>query len=262
MSNGRLSERVAVVTGASRGIGRAIAEAYVAEGARVVCAARDSDALAEVVASITANGGQAIGVACDVTSDHQVAELKTRAEDEMGRVTILVNGVGAHKTGRFLDFEVDDFRELMEINFLSMVRTIKAFLPAMIEDGYGKIVNIASTAGKYGSLFQSPYNSSKHAVVGLTRCLALETAKQGITANAICPGFVETEMMERVAPQLGAILGVDDPEEVRQVLLSRVPIGRMLAPEEIAHLAVYLGSAESDGMTGQALTISGGLILV
>lgn len=262
MSGDRLLDRVAVVTGASRGIGRAIAEAYAAEGARVVCAARDADALAAVVISITASGGEAIGVPCDVTSDHDVAVLRQRAEDELGRVTVLVNGAGAHKAGRFLDLEVDDFQALMEVNFLSMVRTIKAFLPAMVEDGYGKIVNIASTAGKYGSLFQSPYNSSKHAVVGLTRCLGLETAKQGITANAICPGFVETEMIERAAPELGAVIGVDDPDQVRQVLLSRVPMGRMLEPEEIAHLAVYLGSSESDGMTGQALTISGGLILV
>jgi len=258
----RMAARVAVVIGASRGIGRAIAEEYASQGARVVCAARDTEALAEVVASISAAEGEAIAVTCDVTSDAEVAELKARAEDEMGRVNVLVNGAGAHMAGRFLDFEVDDFRELMEVNFLSMVRSIKAFLPPMIEDGYGKIVNIASTAGKYGSLFQSPYNSSKHAVVGLTRCLALETAKQGITANAICPGFVETEMIERAAPRLGAVIGIDDPEQVRQVLLSRVPMGRMLEPEEIAHLAVYLGSAESDGMTGQALTISGGLILV
>lgn len=261
MSNDRLSDRVAVVTGASRGIGRAIAEAYAAQGARVVCTARDTEALAGVVAAIAAAGGVAIGVGCDVTSDAAVASLKDRVEDEFGRVTVLVNGAGAHKAGRFLDFSVDDFRELLEVNFLATVRTIQAFLPSMIEGGYGKIVNIASTAGKYGSMFQSPYNSSKHAVVGLTRCLALETAKQGVTANAICPGFVETEMIERAAPQLGAVLGIDDPDQVVQALLSRVPIGRMLAPDEIAHLAVYLGSSESDGMTGQALTISGGLIL-
>lgn len=262
MSNGRLEGRVAVVIGASRGIGRAIAEEYGRQGASVVCVSRDEAALAEVSEGIRSGGGEATAVGCDVTSDHEVAELREATEEVFGPATVLVNSAGIHKAGRFLDYTIDDFRRLMEVNFIAAVRTIQTFLPPMLDSGYGKVVNVASTAGKYGSLFQSPYNSSKHALVGLTRCIALETAKQGVTVNAICPGFVDTEMIERAASEMGTVLGIDDPDQVVQALLGRVPMGRMLEAEEIAHLAVYLGSAESDGMTGQALTISGGLILV
>lgn len=262
MSERRLEGRTAVVVGSSRGIGRAIAEAYAGEGARVVCAARDEDLLQQVVEEITSRGGEAVARRCDVTSDEDVSELQSFVRGTYGPVTVLVNSAGMHRAGRFLDYQIDDFRQIMELNFFATVRTLQTFLPVMVEAGYGKVVNIASTAGKYGSLFQSPYNSSKHAVVGLTRCLALETAKQGITVNAICPGFVETDMIDRATTELQQVLGVDDPSQARETVLSRVPMGRFLAPEEIGHLAVYLGSSESDGMTGQALTLSGGLILV
>lgn len=262
MSNGRLDGRVAVVVGASRGIGRAIATAFGREGARVVCASRDAATLTEVAAEIRASGGEAMAVACDVTDDGAVAALRQSTEDEYGPAAVLVNGAGVHKAGRFLDLDIEDFRRLMEVNFVSAVRTTRTFLPPMVEAGYGKVVNIASTAGKYGSLFQSPYNSSKHALVGLTRCLALETATTGVTVNAICPGFVDTEMVDGAARELAGVLGVEDPQQVVGTLLQRVPMGRLLEPEEIAHLAVYLASSESDGMTGQSLTISGGLILV
>jgi meso-butanediol dehydrogenase / (S,S)-butanediol dehydrogenase / diacetyl reductase len=262
MSQRRLGDRVAVVVGASRGIGRSIAEEYAREGARVVCAARDEQALANVVEEIGSQGGEAVAVPCDATTDDGVAGLRRRTEEAYGPATVLVNSAGLHKARRFLDYELGDFRQLMEVNFFAVVRTMQTFLPGMIEAGYGKVVNVASTAGKYGSMFQSPYNSSKHAVVGLTRCVALETAKQGITVNAICPGFVDTEMVDRAVDELKGVLGSDDDHQVRSALLARVPMGRMLEPVEIAHLAVYLGSEESDGMTGQALTISGGLILV
>lgn len=262
MTEGRMVGRTAVVVGSSRGIGRAIAQAYAREGARVVCAARDADALEEVVGAITAGGGDAHPQPCDITSDEDVTELRRVTEDVYGPATVLVNSAGMHKAARFLDYEMEDFRLLMELNYFGSVRTIQTFLPGMLDAGYGKIVNVASTAGKYGSLFQSPYNGSKHALVGLTRCIALETAKQGVTVNAICPGFVETDMVGRAAGELQAVLGFDEPEQVKTALLGRVPMGRFLEPEEIGHLAVYLGSGESDGMTGQALTLSGGLILV
>lgn len=259
---GRLQGQVAVVTGASRGIGRAIAEAYAREGAAVVCAARSTDQLEEVVTGIEDAGGRAIVVDCDVSDDDQVAQLVRRSEEAFGPVDTLVNNAGVHKPGRFLDYDIEDFRHLMEINFIATVRVTRAFLPVMLDREHGRIVNIASTAGKYGSLFQSPYNSSKHAVVGLTRCLALETAQRGVRVNAICPGFVDTEMISGDAVTgFAEIMGIDE-DQVVPTVLQRVPIGRMLEPEEIAELAVYVASPPADAMTGQALTISGGLILV
>lgn len=260
--SGRLEGQVAVVTGASRGIGRAIAEAYAREGAAVVCAARSTEQLSDVVAGIEDAAGRAVAVACDISDDEQVAELTRRSTEAFGSVDTLVNNAGTYKPGRFLDYDLEDFQHIMDVNWLGTVRVTRAFLPGMIEREHGRIINVASTAGKYGSLFQSPYNSSKHAVVGLTRCLALETAKQGIRVNAICPGFVDTDMISgNAVAGFAEIMGIEE-EQVVPAVLQRVPIGRMLEPEEVAELAVYVASPPADAMTGQALTISGGLILV
>lgn len=258
---GRLDGRVAVVTGAGRGIGAAIARAYAAEGAVVVLAARSRDQIEAIASEIVERGGRATAVVVDVTDDAAVDQLAATAAEAHGTVDVLVNNAGVHRPGRFLDYAMVDWEWIFAVNVHGTVRVTRAFLPAMIERGRGKIVNVASTAGKYGSLFQSPYNASKHAVVGLTKCLALETAKQGITVNAICPGFVHTDLVDRAAEGLAPILGIA-ARDVPAALVSRVPQGRMLEPEEVAHLAVYLASAESDGMTGQSLTVSGGLILV
>lgn len=258
---GKLEGSVAVVTGASRGIGRAIAVAYGKQGAAVVCASRGLDELEETADAVRQAGGEALAVRCDITQDGDVAELAETARDRFGFADILVNNAGVHLAGPFLEHEMSDWEHIVDVNIYGTVRTTRAFLPAMLEEGRGRIINIASTAGKYGSLFQSPYNTTKHAVVGLTKCLALETAKTEVRVNAICPGFVATEMVDQVVDQFAGYLGVPT-EEVIPTLLKRVPIGRLLEPEEIAELAVYLASPAAGAMTGQALTIAGGLILV
>lgn len=260
-----LHGRVAVITGAGRGIGAAIARAFASEGAAVVLGARSEDQVQAVAREVAAAGGRAVGVRVDVTDDASVGALAAAAEDAAahwgGTVDVLVNNAGRHQVGRFLDYTMADWEAMFAVNVHGTVRVTQALLPGMVAAGRGRVVNVASTAGKYGSLFQSPYNASKHAVVGLTRCLALETAKQGVTVNAICPGFVETEMIDEAAQSLSPILGMP-AEQVPSALLSRVPQGRLLQPEEVARLAVYLASDDAAGMTGQALTISGGLVLV
>lgn len=261
MSGGRLAGHVAVVTGASRGIGAAIARSFAAEGAKVVCTGRSEDALRKLAADIEHDSGVAAVVPCDVTDDDQVTALADRADEAFGSVDILVNNAGVHEPGSFLDYGLDDWRRMVDVNLLGTVRVTRAFLPAMLAAGNGRIVNIASTAGKYGSLFQSPYNATKHAVVGLTRCLALETATSGVRVNAICPGFVDTGLINNAAPEFGRLLGIPH-EQVLPALLERVPIGRLISPDEVAELALYLTSPAGDAMTGQALTVAGGLILV
>ena len=259
--NGRLQGRTAVVTGAGRGIGKAICEAFVREGAAVVLAARTTSEIEQLAADLTAHGGRATAIACDVTDDAQVQTLAEQAKEDFGSINVLVNNAGTTKIARFPDYEVADFQHVMDVNFMGVVRMTQAFLPDMVQAGEGRIINIASTAGKYGSMFQSPYNSSKHAVVGLTKCLGLENAKTGVTVNAICPGFVDTPLIDTHKPHFAQAAGIPE-EQAEAMLLQRVPMGRLLKPEEVAHLAVYIASKESAAMTGQAMTISGGLILV
>lgn len=258
----RLEGKSAVITGGSRGIGKAIALAYAREGADLMLTARDEAALAEAAAAITPHGTRVETFSADITDEERIEEAMALAEERFGKIDILVNNAGIHKAARFLDYDLETWNRVMQVNINGTFICTQAALRRMLPSKTGKIIMVASTAGKYGSLFQSAYNASKHAVVGLTRCLALETAKLGITVNAICPGFVETDMVADALPELMKIFGTDDQEQLMEMMMQRVPMGRMLQPEEIAHLAVYLGSSESDGMTGQALTISGGLIQV
>jgi NAD(P)-dependent dehydrogenase (short-subunit alcohol dehydrogenase family) len=176
-----------------------------------------------------------------------------------GRLDVLVNNAGIYKARPFLEYEPNDFRDLFEVNLMGTVHLTQAALKAMLAKQSGRIINIASSAGKAGSRNQSAYNVSKHAVVGLTRCLALETATQGVTVNAICPGLTQTDMVDTLNASFANAAGVT-AEQMLQSILTRVPMNRLLNVGEIAGMAVYLGSEESSGMTGQAISIDGGML--
>ena len=258
---GRLENSVAVITGASSGIGESVARAFADEGAKVVVCARGIAKATAVAESIVEAGGQAVALTCDISSDESVAALQETVAEQVGVPDIVVNNAGIYRISRFLETSIDTYRAAIETNYLGVVRMTKAFLPGMIDGGYGKIVNIASTAGKYGSMYQAHYNGSKHAVVGITRSLAIEHAKTGVCINAICPGFVETPMLD-VGLEEYAVAANIPQESAREILQARVPMGRFLEPEEINPLAIYLASRECMTMTGQAMTISGGMVLV
>lgn len=255
----RLAERRAVVTGSGRGIGRAIALAYAREGARLALFARTAAQIEETAAMIQANGGQALTVAGDVSSDPDVDRLRKVVVAEFGGVDILVNNAGIYVAGRFLDYSMDDWGRSLDVNLLGTIRMTRALLPLMLEAGSGRIINMASTAGKWGSLYQSAYNVTKHGVMGLTRCLALETASAGVRVNAICPGFVETDLVD--SAKYGVLHHVPEAA-VATVMAARAPIGRMVTPHEVAELAVYMASPEADAMTGVGITLAGGTILI
>ena len=174
---------------------------------------------------------------------------------------MLVNAAGDYKASAFVDYDIADVEHLAAVNYFGTVHMMQACLPAMVERGFGRVINVASTAGKWGSLNQSAYNTSKHAVVGLTRCVALEMAKSGVTVNAICPGLIDTALADTLVAEHAAIIGTT-PETLLSELLTRIPLGRLIQPAEIAELAVYLASREAAGMTGQSILHDGGLLLI
>lgn len=255
--SGRLAGKTALITGASRGIGRAIAQAYAAAGANLFLTATNLAKLEETRASLP---GAPVEVRChsaDISDPDDVEALFGAAVEWRGGLDILVNNAGVYIGKPFVNYDLDDLDRVMKVNVNAVFQLTQLAIRHMVERGGGKIVNIASTAGKWESPNQAVYNISKHALVGLTRCAALETAAQGININAICPGFVSTGMFDNLqaaADELGVPV-----EQLRNTIVSRVPMGRLVHPEEIGHLAVYLACSESDGMTGQSLPISGGM---
>ena len=254
---GRLAGRTALITGASRGIGRAIAQAYAAAGADLFLTATN---LAKLEETRELLADEPVEVRChtaNVGDPDEAEALFAAAVEWRGGLDILVNNAGIYIGKPFVNYELDDLDQVMNVNVRAVFQLTQLAIRHMQERGGGKIVNIASTAGKWESPNQAVYNISKHAVVGLTRCAALETAALGININAICPGFVSTGMFDNLqaaADELGVPV-----EQLQKTIVSRVPMGRLVHPEEIGHLAVYLASSESDGMTGQSIPISGGM---
>jgi meso-butanediol dehydrogenase/(S,S)-butanediol dehydrogenase/diacetyl reductase len=259
-SSGRLAGRAALITGASRGIGRAIALRYAEEGAELFLTATGRDKLEETRALAAAHGGKVAVHLADVSERAAVEEMVAEAIEALGRVDVLVNNAGIYKAARLVDYAPEDFDRVMKVNLYGAFNVMQLVLRHMQERKTGKVVNIASTAGKWMSLNQAAYNASKHALVGLTRCAGLEMGPFGVNVNAICPGFVETDMTQEFRAH-AEILGIPF-EKVMEAGLARVPLKRFLQPEEIAHLAVYLGSSESDGMTGQSILLDGGMVVV
>jgi NAD(P)-dependent dehydrogenase (short-subunit alcohol dehydrogenase family) len=263
---GRLAGRRALITGASRGIGQAIALRYAEEGADLCLVATSLAGLAETQAGAEALGARVLALAVDVADRAAVLAMVDAAVAAMGGIDVLVNNAGVYHAAALLDTTPEDFDRLMQVNLYGAFHVLQLCLRQMCKQGpdqgqgAGKVVNIASTAGKGGSLNQSAYNASKHALVGLTRCAAVELGPLGITVNAICPGFVETDMLQSFSAH-AAITGLSF-EQVLANGRARVPLRRFLQPAEIAHLAVYLGSAESDGMTGQSILLDGGMLMV
>jgi len=257
---GRMTDTVALITGASRGIGEAIARAYAAEGARVALAATNRELLESVGDSLGLGDDRVMVLPLDVTDRAACVAAVDAVEARFGRVDTLVNNAGIYQSKTFLDYAPEEFQALLDVNVFGVIHLMQTVLPRMQARRYGRIVNIASTAGKWGSRNQSAYNMSKHAVVGLTRCVALESAATGVTVNAICPGFVQTDMVETLKKGYASIAGADGDKAVKAAL-GRVPIGRVLHPSEIASLAIYLGSRESGGMTGQSILIDGGMLM-
>ena len=256
----KLQDRVALVTGAGRGIGRAIALAMASEGAKVAVAARTGSELDEAVSEIEAAGGNAAALEIDLTEREAVKELPSRIENLWGPIEILVNnsGVGSSSDPRpVVDFD-DDFWDLsVAVNLTAPYLLSKAVLPNMIERGWGRIITVASINSRRPGFHGAAYAASKHGVLGLMRSVALEVASQGITVNCICPGPVKTVMNDKRIEYDARRLGRDLAEHEK----SLTPIGGRLDPEDIAPMAVFLAGDEARMITGQAYNICGGIMM-
>ena len=255
-----LQDRIALITGAGRGIGRAIALAYAAEGARLALTARTVSELDEVVGLIRAGGGLANAFPADLADGAVPRRLAEDVERSLGPIEILVNNAGIGSSAGpkpVVEFD-DDFWELtLKVNLTAPYLLSKAVLPGMISRKWGRIIMVASVNGKIGALHGAAYAASKHGVLGLTRSLAIETAAQGITVNAICPGPVHTVMNDRRVEYDARRRGMAFEEQAAGL----TPIGRRLEPDEIAPLAVYLASNAAASVVGQAINIDGGVLM-
>jgi len=257
----KLEGRVAMITGAGRGIGRAIAIRFAQEGADLFLCATRIETLKETQELASKYGQRVELYTVDVAEREAVKTMVEKSIELFGKIDILVNNAGIYKPSPFVDYNYEDFDRIMKVNVYGPFNVTQFVLKQMLQRQKGKVINIASTAGKWASLNQSAYNTSKHALVGMTRCIALEVATQGINVNAICPGVVETDMVSTFGKEHAKILGVT-PEEAMGFVKMRIPMGRWLQPEEISHLAVYLASSESDGMTGQSILLDAGMLYV
>ncbi|MFH1091455.1 MAG: SDR family NAD(P)-dependent oxidoreductase [Pseudomonadota bacterium] len=257
----RLQDRIALITGASRGIGRVIAQRFAEEGADLFICATNPGPMEKAAAELRNSGVKVAARPADVSDQQSVRDMVQAALSEFGRIDILVNNAGVAKVSRFIDYSLEDFDRTIKVNLYGVFHVTQAVLPGMMERKKGKIVNIASTAGKWGSRHQSAYNASKHAIVGLTRCIGLEMGPFNINVNAICPGLVETGMVESFYKDHSKAAGITE-EALKNYILSQTPLQRLVQAKDVADLAVFLASEESNNMTCQSITVSGGYIMV
>jgi NAD(P)-dependent dehydrogenase (short-subunit alcohol dehydrogenase family) len=250
----------AVVTGAGRGIGRSIALALAEAGADVAVTARTASELEQLVAQIQVKGRKSLAVQCDVMDAEQVQRMAKTVIEGLGEVDIVVNNAGNAGSHKFLNHPDELWHRMLAVNLTSVYYVSKAFVPTLIEQRGGRIINVASIASRVGGRYIAAYSAAKHGVLGLTRALAVELLPYNITVNAICPGYVDTPMTDASVSNISAHTGMTEAQ-AREELAKTSPQRRLIEPEEVAAIAVFLAQDSSKGITGQAINIDGGGVM-
>lgn len=244
-----LKDRVAIVTGASRGIGRCIAQYLARQGARIVAVSRKQQDTEALVAEIKNQGGGAISVAADVAVEGDVTAMIDAAQEAFGQIDILVNNAGITRDTLLARMKEDDWDAVMNINLKGAFLCTRAAAKVMNKQRYGRIINVTSVVGQMGNIGQANYCASKGGLMGLTRSNARELARRNVTVNAVAPGFIETDMTAEL------------PEKVRTDMAAQIPLGRFGAPEDVAAAVAFLASEQAGYITGHELSVNGGMYM-
>ncbi len=244
-----LADKVAIVTGASRGIGRSISVALAGQGVKVVASARNAEALASLVAEIKAMGGEAVAVVGDVAVETDANNLIEQAVATFGRVDVLVNNAGITRDGLLLRMKTDDWDAVLDTNLKGAFLCIRAVAKVMSKQRSGSIINISSVVGEMGNPGQANYCASKAGLLGLTKSVARELARRNVTVNAITPGFIVTDMTEKMT------------DKAREAMIEQIPLGRLGIADDVANAVLFLASDQSSYITGQVLGINGGMYM-
>ena len=244
-----LKDQVAIVTGASRGIGRCIALALAAQGARLVVSARNEEALARLADEIKAGGGEAVAVAADVANSDDADRLVATASEKFGRLDILVNNAGITRDGLLLRMKDEDWDAVLDTNLKGAFACTRAAAKVMSKQRFGRIINISSVVGEMGNPGQANYCASKAGLIGLTKSNALELARRNVTVNAITPGFIVTDMTDELS------------DKQKEELNSQIPLGRLGEADDVAQAVLFLASGQAGYITGQVLGVNGGMYM-
>jgi 3-oxoacyl-[acyl-carrier protein] reductase len=244
-----LTDKVAIVTGASRGIGRVIALALAGQGAKVVASARNAEALEKLTAEIKAQGGEAVAVVGDVALDADANNLISQAVATYGKVDILVNNAGITRDGLLLRMKSEDWDAVLDTNLKGAFLCTRAVAKVMSKQRYGRIINMSSVVGEMGNSGQANYCASKAGLLGLTKSVARELARRNVTVNAVTPGFIVTDMTEEMT------------DKAREAMTAQIPLGRLGESEDVANAVLFLASDQSAYITGQVLGVNGGMYM-